>query len=87
MGRLEKDKEPNSLHEHCSGLKISIWSFGELELLVSKVADSKIGYKILELPCEGQLKIYEDYDTFKEDEQGTKIVIKVTNKQKVSVSQ
>ena len=85
MGRLEKDKEPNSLHEHCSGLKISIWSFGELELLVSKVADSKIGYKILELPCEGQLKIYEDYDTFKEDEQGTKIVIKVTNKQKVSL--
>ena len=85
MGRLDKDKEPNSLHEHSAGLKISIWSFGDLDLLVSKVAGSKCGYKILELPCEGQLKIYEDHDTFKENEQGTKIVIRVTNKQKVSL--
>ena len=85
MGRLEKDKEPNSLHEHSAGLKIAIWSFGDLQMLVSKTADSKCAYKILELPCEGQLKIYEDYKTFKENDQGTKIVIKVTNKQKVSL--
>lgn len=85
MGRLEKDKEPNSLHEHKAGLKIAIWSFGDLEMLVSKTADSKCAYKILELPCEGQLKIYEDHKTFKENDQGTKIVIKVTNKQKVSL--
>lgn len=79
LGKLTTGSNPkshsNSLHEHAAGMKISIWTLGRMNSIVTKTKDELIANRIVELPTRGTLTVYDDSDTFKENESGTIIVI------------
>ena len=77
-------KAIHSLHEHGLGMKIAIWSLGELSYLITKHKEESIGSKIIDLPTEGELDVFDD-NYFLENESGTVVCIKDLNKEKVSL--
>jgi hypothetical protein len=77
-------KAVHSLHEHGFGMKIAIWSLGELSYLITKHKEENTSSKIIDLPTEGELDIFDD-NYFSENESGTVICIKDLNKEKSSL--
>jgi hypothetical protein len=85
VGKEESSfKAIHSLHEHGFGMKIAIWSLGELSYFITKHKEESTSSKIVDLPTEGSLDVF-DSDYFKEEESGTVICIKDLNKEKVSL--
>jgi len=83
VGKEESQpKSIHSLHEHGFGMKIAIWSLGDLEYIITKDKGEKTSTKIIDLPTEGKLSIF-DNDLFCENESGTVISINKLNKEKV----
>ena len=77
-------KAIHSLHEHGFGMKIAIWSLGELSYLITKHKEENTASKIIDLPTEGELDVFDD-NYFSKNESGTVICIKDLNKEKVSL--
>lgn len=74
----------HSLHEHGFGMKIAIWSLGDLSYLITKHKEEKVSSKIIDLPTEGELDVFDD-NYFLENDSGTVICIENLNKEKVSL--
>lgn len=84
VGKEEGASKIHSLHEHGFGMKIAIWSLGELSYLITKNKEENTSSKIVDLPTEGELDVFDD-NYFSENESGTVICIKDLNKEKVSL--
>jgi hypothetical protein len=70
-------KNEESLHEHGVGMKVALWSLGNLDYLITKTSDEVISSKIEnDIPIHGEIEIKDD-NYFKEDETGT--IICITN--------
>jgi hypothetical protein len=85
VGKEDNEEvEVHSLHEHGFGMKLAIWSLGELNYLITKTKEEIKSSKITDLPIDDFISV-EDSDYFSEKESGLAICINELNKQKVSL--
>ena len=85
IGKEEGNIE-HSLHEHGCGMKIAIWSIGDLFYLISKNKDDKYAIKINDLPVIGDVNVIDTDWCFSEEfKTGTEICICNLNKEKASL--